>query len=120
MRKSGYDVDDAGDASNTEIGHVAYLPSRTNIAIRPRLHAESGGLPRGKLKLGKGTLAGAADGLSVRSVATAMPNQTSVAVREPRPQPCANRAAGIAPNEKDLARGERVEKRHSLPSSLSR
>jgi hypothetical protein len=23
MRKSGYDVDDAGDASNTEIGHVA-------------------------------------------------------------------------------------------------
>ena len=36
MRNSGYDVDDAGDASNTEIGHAAYLPSRTSIAITPR------------------------------------------------------------------------------------
>jgi hypothetical protein len=36
MRKSGYDVDDAGNASNTEIGHVAYLPSRTSIAMHTR------------------------------------------------------------------------------------
>jgi hypothetical protein len=34
MRKSGYDVDHAGDASNAEIGHVAYLSSRTSIAIK--------------------------------------------------------------------------------------
>ncbi len=35
MRESRHDVDDAGDASNTEIGHAAYLPSRTSIAITP-------------------------------------------------------------------------------------
>jgi hypothetical protein len=39
MRKSGHDVDNAGDASNTEIGHVAYLPSRTTIAITPRVRS---------------------------------------------------------------------------------
>ena len=55
MGKSGYDVDDAGHASNTEIGHVAYLPSRTSIAITPRVRScriwgflgESGNLGKG-------------------------------------------------------------------------
>src|ERR1700680_2662403 len=48
MRNSGYDVDDAGDASNTEIGHVAYLPYRTSIAITPRARScQIWELPRG-------------------------------------------------------------------------
>ncbi len=36
-----------------------------------------------------------------------MPNQTCVTVREPRLLPCVNRAAGIPPNERELADGER-------------
>src|SRR6266481_2694902 len=79
--------------------------------------AESGGFPGGSGNLGKG-LSRVPNGLSVRTVATAMPNQTCVAVREPRPLPCVNR-----PPEFPLTRGtypRRAEKRHSLPSSLSR
>jgi hypothetical protein len=64
------------------------------------------GLPRGTQESGEGTLA-SQNGLSVRTAAIAMPNQTSVAAGEPRPLPCANRPAGIAPNERDLADGER-------------
>jgi hypothetical protein len=49
---------------------------------------------------------GVPNALSVRTVATAMPNQTCVEAREPRPMPCANRPVGIAPNERDLADSE--------------
>ena len=58
MRNSGYDVDDAGDASNTEIGHVAYLPSRTSIAITRGVRSCRIGLSRAKRESGEGTLAG--------------------------------------------------------------
>jgi hypothetical protein len=46
------------------------------------------------------------NGLSARTAATAMPNQTCVAVL-PRRLPCANRAAGVPANERELAHGER-------------
>jgi hypothetical protein len=63
MGKSGYDVDDAGHASNTEIGHVAYLPSRTSIAIAPRVRScRIWGLSRGKRESGERTLAGSSTG----------------------------------------------------------
>jgi hypothetical protein len=58
MRKSGYEVDDAGDTSNTEIGHVAYLPSRTSVAITPRVRSCRIGLSRAKRESGEGILAG--------------------------------------------------------------
>jgi hypothetical protein len=59
MRKSGHDVDDAGDASNTEIWHVAYLPSRTSIAITPCVRScRIRGLPQEKRESGERTLAG--------------------------------------------------------------
>jgi len=50
---------------------------------------------------------GGPNGLSVRTVATAMPNQTCVAVREFRLSPCANRPPEIPLNERDLAHAER-------------
>jgi hypothetical protein len=85
MRKSGYEVDDAGDASNTEIGHVAYLPSRTSIAIPPRVRScRLGGFLGGSGIWGKNSRP---DGLSVRTVATAVPNETCVAVRDRDPCP---------------------------------
>jgi hypothetical protein len=63
MRKSGYDVDDAGDASNTEIGHVAYLPSRTSIAVNTACAIlPNPGLPRAKRESGEWALAGSQTG----------------------------------------------------------
>jgi len=53
VRKSGYHVDDAGNASNTEIG-TCYLPSRTSIAITRRVHLAESGLSRAKRNLAKG------------------------------------------------------------------
>jgi hypothetical protein len=116
MRKSGYEVDDAGDASNTEIGHVAYLPSRTSVAITPLCDlAEPGDFLWGSGNLGERTLA--ESGLSVRTLATAMPNQLGLPCESCDHCPV-QPAAEIA-----LTRGlsrRRAEKRHSLPSSLSR
>jgi hypothetical protein len=44
MRESGYDVDDAGNASNTEIGHVAYcLLEPLSLSHHVCDLAESGG-----------------------------------------------------------------------------
>jgi hypothetical protein len=118
MRKSGHNVDDAGDASNTEIGHVAYLPSRT----RYRYHTLCAILPNrafsGEAGIWGRDSRGVPDGPSVRTAAGAMPNQTCVIGREPRPSP-SGPAAGIAPKREGLS-PRRVEKRHSLPSSLSR
>jgi hypothetical protein len=76
MRKSGYDVHDAGDASNTEIGHVAYLSSRTAIAITHHVCdlAESGASSGTAGIWGKDSRG--PNGLSLRTAATAMPNQT--------------------------------------------
>ena len=102
-RKSGYDVHAAGDACNTETRHVAYLPPRTSIAITPRVRLPNLG---GKRESGKDSRV-VSNGLSARTVATAMPNQTCVTVREPRLLPCVNLAAGIPANERELAHGER-------------
>ena len=45
--------------SNTEIGHLAYLPSRTSIVITSRVRScRIRGLPRGKRESGERTLAG--------------------------------------------------------------
>src|SRR6266404_3357669 len=65
--------------------------------------AESGGFLGGSGNLGNGLSRGT-NGRSVRTVATAMPNQTCVAVRLPRPLPCTNR--GKSPTERDLAHAE--------------
>ena len=90
MRKSGYDVDDAGDASNTEIGHVpTCLLEPLSLSHRLCDLAESGGFLGGSGNLGNG-LSRSPNGLSVRTAATAMPNQSCVTGREPRPLPCAN------------------------------
>src|SRR6266699_6060426 len=56
--------------------------------------AESRGFLGGKRESGKDSRV-VSNGLSARTAATAMPNQTCVTVREPRLLPCVNRAAGI-------------------------
>src|SRR5258708_22906176 len=68
--------------------------------------AESGGFLGGSGNLGNG-LSRSPNGLSVRTAATAMPNQSCVTGREPRPLPCANWPPDCL-NERDLptARGE--------------
>jgi hypothetical protein len=107
MRKSGYDVDDAGDASNTEIGHVpTCLLEPLSLSHHVCDLAESGGFLGGSGNLGNG-LSRSPNGLSVRTAATAMPNQSCVTGREPRPLPCANWPPDCL-NERDLptARGE--------------
>jgi hypothetical protein len=87
MRNSGYDVDDAGDASNTEIGHVAYLPSQTSIAITPCVRScRIRGLPRGKRESGERILAGSQKGYRLNS-SNCDAKPACVAVREPRPLP---------------------------------
>src|SRR6266699_1456345 len=68
--------------------------------------AESRGFLGGKRESGKDSRV-VSNGLSARTVATAMPNLTCVTVREPRLLPCVNRAAGIPANERELAHGER-------------
>ena len=107
MRKSGHDVDDAGDASNTEIGHVpTCLLEPLSLSHHVCDLAESGGFLGGSGNLGNG-LSRSPNGLSVRTAATAMPNQSCVTGREPRPLPCANWPPDCL-NERDLptARGE--------------
>jgi len=100
MRKSGYHVDDAGNASNTEIGHVpTCLLEPVSLAHHVCDLDESGGF-LGEARIWGKDPRGVPNGLSVRTVATAMPNQTCVAVREPRPLSCANR-----PPEFPLTRG---------------
>ena len=104
IRNSGYDVDDAGDTSNTEIGHVAYLPSRTSIAITRRVRSCRIGLSRAKRESGEGTLAGSQTDPRFSSRCNAKPDlryrarAATIALCQP--------AAGIAPNERDLAHGE--------------
>jgi|SRR6266853_2537906 len=56
--------------------------------------AESGGFPGGKRESGGKDFSRVPNGLSVGTVATAMPNQPCVAVREPRPLPPCQPAAG--------------------------
>jgi hypothetical protein len=117
MRKSGYDVDDAGDASNTEIGHVAYLPSRTSVAITPRVRSCRIGLSRAKRESGEGTLAGSQTGYRLEQ--QQLQCQTRFA------SPCESRDHGPVRTCRGIAvtRGlsrRRAEKRQSLPSSLSR
>src|SRR5258708_4739211 len=56
--------------------------------------AESRGFLGGKRESGKDSRV-VSNGLSARTGATAMPNQTCVTLREPRLLPCVNRAAGI-------------------------
>jgi len=107
MRKSGYDVDDARDASHTEIGHVpTCLLEPLSLSRHVCDLGESGGFLGGTGNLGNG-LSRSPNGLSVRTAATAMPNQSCVTGREPRPLPCANRPPDCL-NERDLptARGE--------------
>jgi hypothetical protein len=106
MRESRHDVDDAGDASNTEIGHVAYLPSRTSIAITPCVRSCQIGLSRAKRESGEGTLAGSqTDPRLEQCRCNAKPDlryrarAATIAFCQP--------AAGIATNESDLAHGKR-------------
>ena len=55
MRKSGYHVDDAGNASNTEIGHVpTCLLEPASLAHHVCDLDESGGFLGGSGNLGKG------------------------------------------------------------------
>jgi len=59
MRKSGYGVDDAGDASNAEIGHVPTYLLERYIAITPRVRpCRIRGLLGRKRESGERTLAG--------------------------------------------------------------
>src|SRR3984893_16768066 len=107
MRNSGHDADDAGDASSSEIGHVAYLPSRTMYryntacAILP-----NPGLARAKRESGEGTLAGSpTDPRLEQCMCNATPDLryrarvATIAFCQP--------AAGTATNESDLAHGKR-------------
>jgi len=76
MRKSGYHVDDSGDASNTEIGH---LPAFSN---QYRYHTTcltlaNLGFVRRRGNLGKDSRE-VPDGPSVRTAARAMPNLACV------------------------------------------
>jgi hypothetical protein len=84
MRKSGYHVDDAGDASNTEIGHVpTCLLEPISLSHDVCDLAESGFLGRGG-NLGRDSRR-VPDEPLIRTVAGAMPNQTCAAARERRP-----------------------------------
>src|SRR5260221_8648997 len=67
--------------------------------------AESGGFLGGSGNLGNG-LSRSPNGLSVRTAATAMPNQSCVTGREPRPLPCANWPPDCL-NERDLPTARR-------------
>jgi hypothetical protein len=104
IRNSAYDVDDAGDTSNAEIGHVAYLPSRTSIAITRRVRSCRIGLSRAKRESGEGTLAGSpTDPRLEQCRCNAKPDlryrasAPTIAFCQP--------VAGIATNERDLAHG---------------
>ena len=67
VRKSGYHVDDAGDASDTEIGHVpACLLEPVSLSHDVCDLAESGFLGRSG-NLGKGLSQGVPDGPLIRT-----------------------------------------------------
>ena len=117
MRKSGQDVDDAGDASNTEIGHVPTCLLEPDIAITRCVRSCRIGLSRAKRESG-GTLAGSqTDPRLEQCRCNAKPDlryrarAATIALCQP--------AAGIAPKREGLS-PRRVEKRHSFPSSLWR
>ena len=101
---------DAGDASDTEIWHVAYLRPRTSIAITPRARScRIWGLPRGQRESG-GKLSRPQTGYRLER--EQLQCQTRLALRaecrdSPRLLTCANRAAGIPANEMELTHGER-------------
>jgi hypothetical protein len=106
MRESRHDVDDAGDASNTEIGHVAYLPSRTSIAITPCVRScRIWGLLGEEGISGRDSRGGPKTGYRLSSNCDAKP--ACVPVREPATMALCEPAAGIATNESDLADGNR-------------
>jgi len=117
MRNSGHDVDDAGDASNSDIGLLpTCLLEPVSLSHHVRDPAESG-LARRSGNLGKGLSRRSQTGDRLEQIATAMPNQTSVGTKRDRcPVPPGRR---ITPNERDLARPRRVEKRHFLQASFA-